>query len=279
MIKRGFCLVIKIKITNIAIIYINKYAYKTQYSLYNFKFMKSNYLLTTLFLMLFTNVSAQNIKSISILGDSYSTFENYLTPDTNAVWYWNNPKNTDVSNVKETWWHKYIVNNNYQLCINNSFSGSTICNTGYGKDDYSDRSFIRRMNNLGSPDVIFIFGATNDSWSGAPIGNYKYSDWNSKDLYTFRPAMSYMLDYMIKRYPNVELHFILNDGLKNEITESVEIICKHYNVDCIKLINIDKQNGHPSIKGMNQITDQIESHLKIFYKINKNKGKNKKNSK
>ena len=25
--------------------------------------------------------------SVSILGDSYSTFEGWLTPDTNAVWY------------------------------------------------------------------------------------------------------------------------------------------------------------------------------------------------
>ncbi len=30
-----------------------------------------------------------NAPRLSILGDSYSTFEGYLTPDTNAVWYWN----------------------------------------------------------------------------------------------------------------------------------------------------------------------------------------------
>mgnify|MGYP000294813429 CR=1 FL=1 len=40
---------------------------------------------------------------------------------------------------------------------NNSFSGSTICNTGYSKEDYTFCSFITRMKNLGSPDMILIF--------------------------------------------------------------------------------------------------------------------------
>ena len=58
--------------------------------------------------------------------------------------------------------HKFIKENNYRLCVNNSFSGATICNTGYNQADYSDRSFITRMDKLGCPDIIFIFGATND---------------------------------------------------------------------------------------------------------------------
>ena len=84
---------------------------------------------------------AQSLKSISILGDSYSTFEGYLQPDTNSIWYYVSPRQqTDVTSVKQTWWHKFIKENNYRLCVNNSFSGATICNTGYRNEDYSDRS-------------------------------------------------------------------------------------------------------------------------------------------
>jgi len=54
-------------------------------------------------------------------------------------------------------WHKFIKENNYRLCVNNSFSGATICNTGYNQADYSDRSFITRMDKLGCPDIIFIY--------------------------------------------------------------------------------------------------------------------------
>ena len=84
--------------------------------------------------------------------------------------------------------------------MNNSFSGATVCNTGYNKEDYTDRSFISRMDNLGCPDIIFIFGGTNDSWAGSPLGEFQYSGWTKETLYCFRPAMAYMLDHMKKRY-------------------------------------------------------------------------------
>lgn len=221
--------------------------------------MKKSYYLLLLILCYCSVSFAQSLKSVSILGDSYSTFQGYLHPDTNSVWY---PRQqTDVTSVKQTWWHQFIKENNYRLCINNSFSGATICNTGYRKDDYSDRSFITRMDNLGCPDVIFIFGATNDCWAGSPLGDYQYEEWKKEDLYQFRPAMAYMLDHMIDRYPNVEIYFLLNSDLKEEFNESVKTICKHYHVDCIELHDIDKKSGHPSIKGMRQINDQIKEFL------------------
>jgi hypothetical protein len=211
---------------------------------------------------------AQNSKSISILGDSYSTFQGYLQPDTNAVWYWDNVEamNTDVHHVRETWWHQFIKKNGYRLCVNNSFSGSTICYSGYktvGPDftDYSDRAFVTRLDKLGCPDIIFVFGGTNDSWAGSPIGEYKYSGWTREDLFSFRPAMACMLEKMIDRYPNVKIYFLLNDDLREEIDESVKAICSHYEVDLIELVDIHKINGHPSVKGMRQICEQIEAYI------------------
>lgn len=205
---------------------------------------------------------AQNLKSVSILGDSYSTFEGYMQPDTNLVWYFHNPhQKTDVTSVKQTWWYQFVKENNYKLEKNNSFSGSTICNTGYRKQDFSSFSFITRMNNLGNPDVILIFGATNDAWAHAPIGEYKYQNWTKEELYHFRPATAFMLDYISGRYPNVEVYFLLNSDLNETINESVKTICKHYNIDCIELKNIDKQASHPSIKGMTQISKQVTNHM------------------
>lgn len=222
-----------------------------------------------LFVCLFASWGvAQSSKSVSILGDSYSTFQGYVQPDTNWVWYFDPVKtfNTDVASVRETWWHQFIKKNGYRLCVNNSFSGSTICNSGYKRGnpdfaDYSDRSFVTRMTNLGCPDVIFIFGGTNDAWAGSPIGDYKYEGWTKEDLFSFRPAMAKMLSFMIDRYPNVEIYFILNDGLQEEINESVKTICEYYQVPCIVLTGIDKANGHPSVKGMEQICEQVEAFL------------------
>lgn len=203
-------------------------------------------------------VQAQT-KSFSVLGDSYSTFEGFITPSTNYTWYYATPdrKRTDVSDVKQTWWHRVAVERGWRLCTNNSFSGSTISHRGYRGEDYSDRSFLARMDNLGCPDIIFIFGATNDSWAGVPIGEYKYDGITTEELYTFRPAMARMAGYMKDRYPSTEIYFLLNDGLKDEINTSVKTICKHYGVPCIELKDIDKQNGHPTVKGHSQIAEQV----------------------
>lgn len=207
-------------------------------------------------------ISAQS-KSVSILGDSYSTFRGYLEPDSNFVWYSATPNRTnDVTDVRQTWWHRLLSDTGMKLCVNNSFSGSTVCNTGYHGNDYTDRSFIARMDNLGCPDIIYVFGGTNDSWAGVPVGEFKYDGWTKEDLYKFRPAAAYMLDYMTKRYPNVEIVWLVNSGLLAEVTESIAEICRHYGVDFIRLQSIDCLEGHPSIKGMGQIADQIKAHRK-----------------
>ena len=204
--------------------------------------------------------SAQ-IKTVSILGDSYSTVQGYLEPDTNYVWYFDGTPRTqtDVTSVTQTWWHQLIKAKGWRLLKNNSFSGSTICNTGYRQEDVTRNSFLARMDNLGgAPDIIYIFGGTNDAWANSPIGDYKYERWTKQDLYSFRPAMAYMLHHMTNRYLNTQIIFILNSELKEEVNASVREICKHYKVKLVELHDIDKKGGHPSIAGMKAITDQLK---------------------
>ncbi|MDY4890209.1 MAG: SGNH/GDSL hydrolase family protein [Prevotella sp.] len=207
--------------------------------------------------------NAQCKKSVAIFGDSYSTFENYLSCDTNAVWYFQGKqKKTDVTDVEQTWWHMLLKEKGWKLECNNSFSGSTICYTGYRKEDYQNRSFHNRLRYLGSPDIILVFGATNDCWAKSPIGDYKYSDWTKKDLYSFRPAMAAMCDGLKKRYPNVDIYFIMNCDLTETITTSCRTICNHYGIPMIELHDVDKINGHPSIKGMKTIAEQVGAAVK-----------------
>lgn len=218
----------------------------------------------TLFIlcMLGMGVYAQRL-SVSVLGDSYSTFEGFMTPASNELWYYCKTRdNTDVTEVTQTWWWQTIKENGWKLDTNNSYSGATIGYSGYSGNDYSARSFITRMDNIGNPDIIFIFGGTNDSWAGEKVGEYKWAEWNYGDFYTYRPAMAYLLNYLQLHHPNVAIHFIINDGLREDITESSKVICDHYGVPYIMLKDIDKQNGHPTIKGMRQIADQVSAAVK-----------------
>lgn len=223
--------------------------------------MKKTMLL--LALLLVCGVADAQKKAVSILGDSYSTFEGFVTPETNEMWYYAQGERgrTDVLDVRQTWWHRLISQKGWKLCINNSYSGSTISYTGYSGNDYSKRSFLTRMDNLGNPDIIFIFGATNDSWAGTPIGEYQYENLGKANFWTFRPAMARMLEWMTARYIGADIYFILNDGLTEEINASCKTICEHYGVKCIALTNIDKKSGHPSVKGMQQIADQISMNI------------------
>ena len=221
-------------------------------------------LLFVLLTALFAGTVTAQIPSVSILGDSYSTYEDFVTPATNELWYYakNVEGKTDVKDVSQTWWHQVIKENGWRMCLNNSYSGATISYTGYDGNDYSARSFNTRMNDLGSPDIIFVFGATNDSWAGAPIGEYKYEGITKADMYSFRPALAYMLKWMTDYYLNTKIYFLLNDDLRDEIDESVKTICARYGVPVIELEGIDKISGHPSVKGMRQIADQVNRFLK-----------------
>ena len=218
----------------------------------------------TILAVLMAGIAVAQTKAVSILGDSYSTYEDFVTPAANELWYYakNSEQKTDVKDVRQTWWHQLIKENGWRLAVNNSYSGATISYTGYDGNDYSPRSFNTRMDNLGQPDIIFIFGATNDSWAGSPIGDFKYEDIKKADLYEFRPALAHMLRWMTDRYVNTEIYFILNTELKDEINTSVKTICEHYGVPVITLTEVDKISGHPSVKGMRQIADQVNSFLK-----------------
>jgi hypothetical protein len=219
--------------------------------------MKKAFLLSAVLLLALTAQAQQRLR-ISILGDSYSTYQNYI-PEGNEVWYFEpfDSKRTDVRNVRQTWWWQVIHDGGYLLEKNESYSGSTICYTGYRDEDYSARSFITRLPRLGSPDILLIFGNTNDSWCGAKIGEYQYDNFKRADLYTYRPALAKLLQDAQSRYPNVRIYFIQNTELRKEVVESTEVICKHYGIPVIQLRDIEKQAGHPNIKGMKAISQQV----------------------
>lgn len=213
-------------------------------------------------------VFIMELKNILIFGDSYSTFDGYI-PKGFLPYYSTNSKVTDVRNVEQTWWYRLIKKTGACLVQNNSWSGSTICNTGYDGDCSKTNSFICRLNKLIEEDFfknsridnVFIFGATNDSWANAPIGGIMYSDWKNEDLFSVLPAVSYFINKVKSTLPDATVTVIINTELKDSISLGMKEICEHYNVNYIVLKDIDKIGGHPTVKGMQQIEDQIISNL------------------
>lgn len=207
----------------------------------------------------------------SVLGDSYSTYDGYVEPDTNELFPYDE---IGLTGPEQMWWWQVADSTGWLLDRNNSFSASLICNFRdfNGGDHYAPNSFIRRMDNLGNPDVIFILGGTNDIWNRVPFGDYVYSDWTEEQLCTFRPALAYMLDNLQQLYPNAKLYFLLEthpcpggvdaEALLN-LAESVHRIAYHYKVDCIDLYDLHKVWWHPDVQGQKDIADQVLEYLAV----------------
>lgn len=208
--------------------------------------------------------SALQGKNISILGDSYSTFIGWI-PQGYAVWYNPTSNKTDVHQVEDTWWWQLCDKTDCTLLVNSSYSGSTIGNTGYKGADATHSSFITRMKkDMGQermlqakPQIIFVFGGTNDCWANAPLGKPQYDNWSTDDLYQTFPASCYMFHYLKKWNPGCRIVFLSNSELKEEFYTGMKEICNYYQVEYLPLKDIGKQSRHPNIEGMKSICNQI----------------------
>lgn len=229
--------------------------------------MKKLFLLCTLALAAWSAQAQQDSLRVTIFGDSYSTFEGWLEPATNEPWYWSadspyRDKNNDVTKVEQTWWWQVIDQMGWKLEKNNSYSGSTVGYYGYQNENYQPRSFNTRVGDLGEPDIILSCCITNDSWTGETVGKYKYANWDENDMWYFRPAMARLCSTIKQNYPLAKIYFILNTDLKPEHAESMRVICRHYGLPLIELHDIDKQDGHPSQKGMKAFAQQVMDYIK-----------------
>jgi len=206
------------------------------------------------------------LKNVLIFGDSYSTFKG-LIPEGYAVYYSaDTHPESEVDTADKTWWMQLINETGSNLVMNNSWSGSTIGYTGYNGNDCSHTSsFICRLRTLKQQgffeendiNTVFVFGGTNDSWSGAPLGELKFSDWEENDLYSVLPAIPYFLKTLKDTLPEADIYCLVNTGIKPEIIEGLKTASEKTGVKAISFEYIDKIGGHPTYKGMTDIKEQI----------------------
>ena len=211
------------------------------------------------------------IKNFAIFGDSYSTHKDYI-PEGYHHYYCTEGRspNEPVTKmrVEETWWGRLIDKTDAKLILNDSWSGSTIGYTGFG-GDCSRFSFITRYHNHckkgffkeNEINTIFVFGGTNDSWSNAPLGEAKLSDWKREDLFYALPAISYFLILLRQDNPDVRIICIANSDIKSEIVECMRDVSARERIEFVELSDVDKLANHPTVLGMEQICNQIIAQI------------------
>lgn len=214
------------------------------------------------------------MKNFMIFGDSYSTHKNHI-PEGYVYYYADEGRDEGRDEQKmlaeQTWWWQLKERTGANLVHNNSWSGSTIGYTGYGGDCSKTSSFICRYEKLfdagffkeNDIDTILVFGGTNDDWSGAPLGEMKFSDFKREDLFSVLPAICYLMSRLKSDLPEVKTVFIINCGLRSEITECMKKAAEHLGASVVELSDVEKQHSHPTVLGMKQICEQVATQLEI----------------
>lgn len=205
-----------------------------------------------------------NFGRFGVLGDSYSTFEGCV-PDGYAVYYKGEKQDeSGVHTVEETWWGGLAAAGAGTVGCNCSFSGSTICNTGYDARYCPDTSFIGRMKTYFSGketyDTIFVFGGTNDTWANSPLGEdvvKPWADYTDEELRSVLPAIRHMVGYLTANNPGTRLVLLINTELRPEIAGALLRAARDTGAACVTFTHIDKISGHPTAVGMKDIREQI----------------------
>ena len=213
----------------------------------------------------------KSLGNVVIIGDSYSTYTGYIPKNYGSYYSDEGSERTDVNKVEQTWWHSLISETGSTLLFNSSWSGATICNTGYEGKDFTHCSFVSRIDKFVEEDFfkknnansIIVLGGTNDSWSGAPLGEPKFSDWTKEDLYQVLPAMAYMFQRLKTNInEDTEIYCVLNtQSLKAPMIELFEKLCEMHGAHFISVVNIDKKCSHPTIQGMQDIKNAILDYI------------------
>ncbi len=235
--------------------------------------------------------------SVSILGDSISTYEGWI-PEGNSVYF---PHNGAVQDVSQTWWKIVMDELGLSLCANSSSSGSTCYGDSTAEDVKVGCSDYRISQLAGSdgeePDLIIVYMGTNDLVESIEIGDNDGTRPVEEGMVErFSDAYSLILDKLERRYPAAQIccctllpagnwgtesqpfvTFVNGLGLTaEEYSVQIEKIAQSRGIPVIDLyrcgISLDNMaqmtsdGVHLTPDGMRCVADQVISSLSVLFR-------------
>lgn len=210
---------------------------------------------------------------VSIIGDSISTFENYIPK---GYHYHYPAKDGSLVNVVDTYWYRLIYKKMHSAVLdkNISFSATTVTKeTELYKDAYHyGYSFTERFlqqGGVGNPDIVIIHGGTNDrghadfelfpgsgpcNTAAAPMeGDLDdvFARGDAATLYSqaetlpaddFSSAYVKLIRLLQLKYPGVKIVCIIGDYITEGIEGSILEIASHYGARTVNLLRVNGFN-------------------------------------
>jgi len=195
-------------------------------------------------------------RRISVIGDSISSFDGYI-PEGYDAYY---PTATcRTFKVQDMYWYRlaYEKMQDAILDVNIAYSGSLVTYTNNGKNNNFPRRYIER-GGMGNPDVILLFGGTNDytaqktlygdlkcdTAASAPSQDALNSVFATTDAattlaeaealsdLTYFEAYIKLVKMMVLQYPQVRIVLIIGEHFSVGMKETIEAIAAHYPSNC-----------------------------------------------
>lgn len=193
-------------------------------------------------------------RRISVIGDSISSFDGYI-PEGYVAYY---PTTTcRTFNVRDMYWYRlaYDKMSDAILDVNIAYSGSLV--TYNGNENNFPRRYIARKG-MGTPDVIVLFGGTNDftasktlygslkcdTATSAPSQQDRNQVFSAADAATtlaqaeslgdatYFEAYVKLVRMMILQYPEVRIVLIVGEHFSTGMQQTLEAIASHYHGNC-----------------------------------------------
>jgi len=227
-------------------------------------------------------------KTVSILGDSISTFAGYIPQDdgVNLSHRPRYPQDDLLTDVNDTWWMKLINALEAKLGVNDSWAGSTVSNFR----DHNEKDFgpdaamasltrIRNLASNGVPDLVLFFGGTNDAGKMIEMGSFDRAhdpDLAASKWGSFADAYSEAILRLRHFYPDAEIVAVSpsisggyydNERL-SEFADLAQEICTYYGIKCVDLrrsglkFEMLPDTLHPNAEGMECIYRSVLNKLK-----------------
>lgn len=146
--------------------------------------------------------------SLSILGDSISTFEGWIPAECTIFF----PRDGEVTDVSQTWWMKLIEETGMELCTNNSSAGSTCTGDSLCADNPAYACSGGRLSLLMGPqgkmpDIIIVYMGINDLLKGVPLGdNDGMQLVEEGNVENFSDAYCLILDKLASDFPIAQVY-------------------------------------------------------------------------
>lgn len=202
----------------------------------------ASFVLGIIFMFMMPTVAfAGNNKSLAVFGDSYSTFGNDYT---DYYPYNSGIKKNDVTEKWQTWPDLVAKKLGYDLTYRNAISGSRLTKTS----DSDDTAILSRIETSEDniADAIILMGGLNDLWQGVDVNDYEL-------------ALAQSLENLQIKNPGRPIVYalVVYDSTAKDYAQAAENVCATYGVTFIPISNMECISYHPTVKGMQQIANQI----------------------